>query len=126
MELFLEVTREWANTLLVWIGFGTVVGLAAKALMPGRDQGGALATLFMGIGGSVVGMGALAYFWEGHRATPLSLDGFVAAIAGAFLLLFFNRVLQGYFFREAGTGPATATTRAPRRPRAATVVVREE
>ena len=31
---------EFANLALTWIGFGTVVGLAAKAVMPGRDPGG--------------------------------------------------------------------------------------
>ncbi len=105
MEAFIANAQQWANTILVWIGFGTVVGLIAKAIMPGRDQGGALATLLMGIGGAVVGMGTIAYFWDGHRATPVSLLGFVAAIAGSFLLLLCHRVLQGSLFREDGTGP---------------------
>jgi len=121
MSAFTEGAQLWANTVLMWIGFGTVVGLAAKALMPGRDQGGALATLLMGIGGSLVGMGLLAFFWNGHRASPTSLVGFLVAIGGSFLLLFFHRLLQGSFFRELGTGPA-----APRRRRRASVLVREE
>ena len=65
MSAFTEGAQLWANTVLMWIGFGTVVGLAAKAIMPGRDQSGALATLLMGIGGSLVGMGLLAFFWNG-------------------------------------------------------------
>lgn len=120
MEAFTETAQMWTNTVLVWIGFGTVVGLVAKALMPGRDQGGALATLLMGIGGSIVGMGTLAYFWDGHRATPVSPLGFLAAIGGAFLLLLCHRLLQGSFFQEQGTGPAPAERR-----RRASVVVRE-
>jgi uncharacterized membrane protein YeaQ/YmgE (transglycosylase-associated protein family) len=99
-----DVVRHWANDLLVWVGFGTVVGLLAKAIMPGRDQGGALATLLMGVGGPVVGCGTLMYFWEGKRVTPLSLLGFLAATVGAFALLFFHRLLNGAFFREEGTG----------------------
>jgi len=35
-----------------WVGFGTIVGLMAKAIMPGRDPGGAVATLSMGVGGT--------------------------------------------------------------------------
>lgn len=121
MAAFLEVTQQWTNAVLVWIGFGTVVGLAAKALIPGKDQGGAVATLLMGIGGSVVGMGAIAFFWDGHRATPVSFLGFVAATLGASLLLFFHRLLQGSYFREQGTGPV-----APKRRRKTAVVVQQQ
>jgi uncharacterized membrane protein YeaQ/YmgE (transglycosylase-associated protein family) len=116
MEAFLEGARQWSNTVLVWIGFGTVVGLIAKALMPGRDQGGAVATLLIGIAGTIVGMGAIAYFWDGHRATPVSLLGFVAAVGGSFLLLFCHRMLQGAFFREEGTGPVVPHPKRRRRP----------
>ena len=47
--------EAWVNDILVWVGFGTVVGLLAKAIMPGRDPGGALVTLGMGIGGVIIG-----------------------------------------------------------------------
>jgi uncharacterized membrane protein YeaQ/YmgE (transglycosylase-associated protein family) len=107
-----EITHQWANDILVWIGFGTLVGLAAKALMPGRDKGGAVATLLMGIGGTVVGSGLLVCLGGGQRVTPLSLVGFVAATAGAFLLLCFHRMLGGAFFREEGTGDKPGTTEA--------------
>lgn len=120
MNEFTEVAQQWSNTVLVWIGFGTVVGLLAKMLMPGRDQGGAVATLLMGIAGSVVGLGAIAFFWDGHRTSPVSLVGFLAAVAGSFLLLFIHRLLQGSFFREWGTAPV------PRRRRRSSVLVREE
>ncbi len=93
-----EVVHHWANDILVWIGFGTVVGLVARALMPGRDQGGAVTTLLMGIGGTVIGSGTLMFFWEGHRVTPVSPAGFLVATCGAFILLFFHRLLGGYFF----------------------------
>ncbi len=121
MDAVLEGARHWANTMLVWIGFGTVVGLIARALLPGKgDQGGTLATLVMGIVGSVIGMGALAYFWHGHRATPVSLLGFVAATAGASLLLFCHRMLQGSLFRDQPARPA-----APVHHRRAVAAVRE-
>jgi uncharacterized membrane protein YeaQ/YmgE (transglycosylase-associated protein family) len=100
---FVDVAHHWAQTGLVWIGFGTVVGLLAKAIMPGRDQGGALATLLMGIGGTIVGLGILAYCLD-ERVTPLSFIGFAAALGGASVILFFHRMLQGYYFKEKGTG----------------------
>ena len=100
-----EFAQQWANDILVWIGFGTVVGLLAKAIMPGRDPGGAVATLVMGIGGTVIGCGTLSYFYEGgKRVTPISPLGLVVATAGAFLILFFYRMLGGYWFTEGDGG----------------------
>ena len=95
-----EQLRQWANDILVWVGFGTLVGLLAKAIMPGRDPGGAVATLAMGVGGAVIGCATLSYFYEGHRVTPISPMGFLTATAGAFVLLFFYRLLGGYWFVE--------------------------
>ena len=97
--------EHWANLLLVWVGFGTIVGLLAKAIMPGRDPGGAIATLAMGIGGTFIGCGLFSYFVKGHSVTPISPTGFGLGTAGAFIILFFYRLLGGYFFIE-GEGPA--------------------
>jgi uncharacterized membrane protein YeaQ/YmgE (transglycosylase-associated protein family) len=102
---FSEAVQAVANDILVWVGFGTLVGLLAKAIMPGRDPGGTVATLMMGIGGTVIGCGILSYFYEGKRISPISPLGFVVGTAGAFLLLFFYRLLGGYFFREGVTAP---------------------
>jgi uncharacterized membrane protein YeaQ/YmgE (transglycosylase-associated protein family) len=98
-----DQVQQWANTLLIWVGFGTVVGLLAKAIMPGRDPGGAVATLAMGIGGTVIGCGTLTYFYNGLHVSPLSPIGFIVSTAGAFVILFFYRMLSGYMFTEGGT-----------------------
>jgi uncharacterized membrane protein YeaQ/YmgE (transglycosylase-associated protein family) len=113
-----------AHDLLVWVGFGTIVGLIAKAIIPGKDQGGALATILMGIGGAVIGFGVLSYFWEGRHVTPLSFTGFFVAVAGAMVLLFFHRLLSGTFMREGGRWrlPRWPGMRGRRRP---VVVVKE-
>lgn len=108
--------QAWANVVLVWIGFGTVVGLLAKAIMPGRDPGGAIATLMMGVGGSVIGCGVLTYFYEGQRVTPISPIGALVATAGAFILLCFYRLLGGYWFVE-GEAPMRPHSRRRRRRR---------
>jgi len=97
--------QEWANLILAWIGFGTLVGLFAKAIMPGRDPGGAIATLCMGIGGAVIGCGILAFFYKEARVSPLSPVGFLVATAGAFLILFFYKLLGGYWFTEGEVPP---------------------
>ncbi|MBP85402.1 MAG: transglycosylase [Planctomycetaceae bacterium] len=99
---FPEVVQQWVNDILTWVGFGTIVGLLAKAIMPGRDPGGAIATLAMGIGGSVIGCGIVSYFHEGHRVTPISPLGLAVATGGAFVILCFYKLLGGYFFVEGG------------------------
>lgn len=100
---FMEAAQRLANDVLVWIGFGTVVGLLAKAIMPGRDPGGTIATLAMGVAGTVIGCGLLAYFIEGQRVTPISPMGLVVGTGGAFILLAFYRLLGGYWFVEGGS-----------------------
>jgi uncharacterized membrane protein YeaQ/YmgE (transglycosylase-associated protein family) len=97
---FPDAVQQWANDILVWVGFGTLVGLLAKAIMPGRDPGGAVATLLMGIGGTVIGCGMWSYFYSASRVTPISPMGFCVATAGAFVILFFYKLLGGYWFRE--------------------------
>lgn len=97
---FPELVQQWTNDILVWIGFGTVVGLLAKAIMPGRDPGGAIATLAMGVGGTVIGCGIVSYFYEGQRVTPISPLGLAVATGGAFIILAFYKLLGGYFFIE--------------------------
>jgi uncharacterized membrane protein YeaQ/YmgE (transglycosylase-associated protein family) len=117
----MELAQQWANQILIWVGFGTIVGLLAKAIMPGKDPGGAVATLAMGVAGTIIGCGVLSYFWRGNIVSPISPVGFCVATAGAFVLLFFYKLLGGYYFDE-GNGPLvkrrrflrTATTR--RRP----------
>jgi uncharacterized membrane protein YeaQ/YmgE (transglycosylase-associated protein family) len=116
LQLILE---QWAGDLLTWIGFGTLVGLAAKAIMPGRDPGGSIATLLVGIGGTVIGCGTLMFFYDGQRVTPISPVGFLVATGGAFILLFFYRLLAGRFFQEGER--RRAVVRAPHRRRRETV-----
>lgn len=96
--------QQWANDILVWVGFGTLVGLMAKAVMPGRDPGGAVATLMMGIGGTIIGCSVTTYIANGERVTPISPLGFAVATLGAFVLLFFYRLLGGRFFYEGDRG----------------------
>ncbi len=97
----MQAIHDGIHEMLVWVGFGTLVGLAAKAIMPGRDPGGTVATLMMGIAGCVIGCGSLLFFRPDAHVTPISPMGFVCATAGAFVILFFYRLLAGAIFPEA-------------------------
>jgi uncharacterized membrane protein YeaQ/YmgE (transglycosylase-associated protein family) len=74
--------------ILGWIVFGLVVGAIAKLLMPGRDPGGFIVTILLGIVGALIGgfIGrALGWYQPGEPA------GFLMATLGAILLLFIYR-----------------------------------
>lgn len=78
--------------ILGWIVFGLVVGALAKFVMPGRDPGGIIVTILLGIAGAVVGgyIGrSLGWYAEGEPA------GFVMAFVGAILLLILYRLVIG-------------------------------
>lgn len=112
-----EIIRTSLNELLRWVGFGTLVGLAAKAIMPGRDPGGAVTTMLMGIAGSVIGCGTVMFFWREATLDPISGKGFLAATFGAFLLLFFYRMMAGNFFMESDVHEDRLAHRAEQRRR---------
>jgi uncharacterized membrane protein YeaQ/YmgE (transglycosylase-associated protein family) len=110
---FQKLMEQWANDVLVWIGFGTLVGLLAKAIMPGRDPGGPIATMAMGIGGTVIGCGVLM-FVANERVSPITPIGFLVATGGAFIILFFYRLLGGKIIKEgAPTQPQRVVIQAP-------------
>ena len=75
---------------LLWIVIGALAGGIAKAIMPGRDPGGCIVTILLGIGGAVLAgwLGnMLGWYRQGEGA------GFLAAIVGAILILFIWRLI---------------------------------
>ena len=77
---------------LLWIVIGALAGGIAKAIMPGRDPGGCIVTILLGIGGAVLAgwLGnMLGWYKQGEGA------GFIAAIVGAILILFIWRLIAG-------------------------------
>lgn len=77
--------------ILGWILFGLIVGALAKLLMPGRDPGGWIVTILLGIAGSFVG-GFLATTLMGRQE---STAGWIGSIIGAIILLFIYRLFVG-------------------------------
>lgn len=77
-------------SIIGWIVFGLIVGAIAKFLMPGRDPGGIIVTILLGIVGALLG-GFLgrAVGWYG----PDESAGFVMALIGAIILLLLYRFL---------------------------------
>ena len=76
-------------TVLGWILFGLVVGAVAKLLMPGRDPGGFIVTILLGIAGALLGgfLGrAMGLYGEGDAA------GLLMSLLGAVALLLIYRL----------------------------------
>lgn len=74
--------------VIAWIVFGLIVGVIAKLLMPGRDPGGFIITILLGIVGALVGgfLGrALGWY------APNQPAGYLMSIVGAMLVLFLGR-----------------------------------
>ena len=78
--------------ILTWILVGLVVGVIAKLLMPGRDPGGFIVTILLGIAGAMLAgfIGrALGWYNEGEPA------GWIFSIVGAIILLAIYRMMVG-------------------------------
>lgn len=75
-----------------WIIFGLIAGAIAKAIHPGGDPGGWLATIIIGILGAMVG-GWLGSAIFGVSVTGFNFSSFLVAIGGAVLLLIVYRAL---------------------------------
>ena len=78
--------------ILGWILFGLIVGALAKLVMPGRDPGGIIVTMLLGIAGAVLGGfagRAMGFYAEGEPA------GWIMAFLGAVVLLVIYRMMVG-------------------------------
>jgi uncharacterized membrane protein YeaQ/YmgE (transglycosylase-associated protein family) len=79
-------------TLLWEAIIGLIVGAVAKFLMPGKDPGGIIITMLIGIAGSLIATWigkTVGWYQEGQTA------GFIMSVAGAILLLFVYRLIKG-------------------------------
>ena len=75
---------------IAWIIIGGLAGAVAKLLMPGKDPGGCIITVLLGIAGALL---------AGFLGQMLNIDsamngaGFIGAILGAFLILLIYRLV---------------------------------
>jgi uncharacterized membrane protein YeaQ/YmgE (transglycosylase-associated protein family) len=68
--------------IVSWILFGLIAGVVAKLLMPGRDPGGCIVTILLGVAGNA-------------QYTQFDIGSLVTAVIGAMLLLFLYRLIAG-------------------------------
>ena len=78
--------------VLQWILFGLVVGALAKLVMPGKDPGGIIVTILLGIAGALLGgfLGKSLGLYQDSREA-----GWIASFVGALILLVIYRMVAG-------------------------------
>ncbi|MEZ4599063.1 MAG: GlsB/YeaQ/YmgE family stress response membrane protein [Syntrophotaleaceae bacterium] len=79
--------------ILTWIIMGLIVGVIAKLIMPGKDPGGFIITILLGIAGAFLGgfIGRLLGF---GAVTGFNIGSFLLATLGAILLLVLYRFIR--------------------------------
>ena len=74
-----------------WILIGALAGVTAKAIMPGRDPGGCIVTILLGVGGALLaGFVSHQLGWDRNNSGA----GFIAAVIGAIIILFIYRLVN--------------------------------
>jgi uncharacterized membrane protein YeaQ/YmgE (transglycosylase-associated protein family) len=92
---------------IIWfLVVGLIAGLIARAIMPGKQSMGLIATTLLGIAGSFVG-GFIAALFTSRRVLDFTTTGIIGSIIGALVVLF---IYERYSARR---GPAYDRTRVP-------------
>ena len=78
---------------LTWIVLGGIVGAIAKLIMPGKDPGGIVVTVVLGIAGAFVG-GYVSTLLGFGTVTGFNMISLVIAVIGALILLFIYRIIK--------------------------------
>ncbi|HET6316558.1 MAG TPA: GlsB/YeaQ/YmgE family stress response membrane protein [Chloroflexota bacterium] len=79
--------------ILSWIIVGLIAGVLAKWVMPGRDPGGIIVTILIGIVGAVVGGFLVGLFVQGDVLTGINITTILVATLGAIVLLVIYRLV---------------------------------
>ena len=79
--------------IISWIILGLVVGIIAKFLMPGKDPGGIIITILLGVAGAIGG-GYVSSAIGFGRVTGFDLRSLIIAVCGSLVLLIIYRIVK--------------------------------
>ena len=77
-----------------WIIIGLIAGALARLIMPGRDPMGIIATILLGIVGSILGGLVSWAIWPSERAAGVPRAGLILSILGAIVVLWIWRMMK--------------------------------
>lgn len=81
--------------ILTWIVFGLIAGVIAKLLTPGRDPGGCIITMLLGVAGAFVGGFLYGLLTNQPFTARFDLGSLVVAVIGSIVLLLIYRLITG-------------------------------
>jgi uncharacterized membrane protein YeaQ/YmgE (transglycosylase-associated protein family) len=84
--------------LIAWIVLGIIAGAIAKAIYPGRQGGGILSTMVLGVIGAIIGGSIVTLLQTGTiqlTAASFSVPGLVVAVFGAMIAIFLWGLMTG-------------------------------
>jgi uncharacterized membrane protein YeaQ/YmgE (transglycosylase-associated protein family) len=81
--------------IVAWIFFGLIAGIIAKLLMPGRDPGGCIITMLLGIVGAFVGGFIFELLTGRPQVMSFDFGSLFVAIVGAVVVLLIYRLVAG-------------------------------
>lgn len=81
--------------ILTWIIFGLIAGGIAKLIMPGRDPGGCIVTMLIGVAGAFLGGFLYEQFLGGSGYMTFDVGSMITAIVGALIILAIYRLILG-------------------------------
>lgn len=81
--------------ILFWIAFGLVAGIIAKLLLPGRDPGGCIITMLLGVAGAFVGGFLYTRLTDRPFIAEFDLGSMAVAVVGSILVLLLYRLIAG-------------------------------
>jgi uncharacterized membrane protein YeaQ/YmgE (transglycosylase-associated protein family) len=81
--------------ILAWIVVGLIGGVLAKLLMPGKDPGGIILTILLGIAGAIVGGFVAVALDISNGVDDFDIGSIVLSIVGAMILLLIYRLIAG-------------------------------
>ncbi len=92
----MEYLAQYQNQIIIWCALGLAIGVLAKFLMPGKDKGGLISTVLLGIGGSFLGGFLGNHFGIGgaNFTDGISIITVLTALAGAFILLILFKIFR--------------------------------
>ena len=86
------VAQHWVNVILIWLGFGTLVAIVVRCLLPGREPTGMISMILIGMVGTCVGPLIVSTIWRIDNFNPISPIGFFASFVCSFLFLLFYQL----------------------------------
>lgn len=89
------------GAIIGWIIFGLIAGAIAKLIMPGKDPGGMVATMILGVAGALVGGFIGRTLWGSTGVNDWGIGSFALAIGGAILLLALYRWIRDRSLKAA-------------------------